>query len=659
MTIESVQTTILDPAKVNEIIVSGTQPFVSETEKLSLIDPAKAFSPADILKIKTDFIPVLESKPNKTPEEELLLKILKTGTPEEISAALYKFGLDPAEAKTLKPDSNTIASLSQAMSIAKMLKAGGCSALVAAQKAIKSPTELSMKDLSSLASGVAGGAIGALSGGNSIANIVGGALGGAALGGSIASSLTSLANKSTADLTKELVSKAQGAAASLTKLLSGDITIGPDQFLKTIAQANSLISKSLDSGISGLASGLVSTLKGASADLTKACTESGAAATKAEAKQVFEQINQLGNKLKEVPQQNLNDVKPTLDEYVANARSLVKDLEVKDKQAQSAANAKKLQDNNPDSSNEKAGRTLSVEQHRKELIRERLKELDNLVKKQTADSNKDRDDKIKREIEYAKRKVREAVTIYKDLINQSKSREADSAAAGRKVPDRADIVGKAEKHLYNGGGPITAAYFYPSKYAKKNARMFNGLHPNVRNMFANATREYIQKWYPKGHDLNAVSGFRSVSHQWRVYRHNKPRGIPAAYPGRSWHQFGLACDISLVINGRAQAWAKRSNSGTTFAKYMRPIFLKHDLDHPVPRDAIHWQPTRKFSKYMTTGTSKIRREHGDCRPPLYYRQGGEVNKEYLAKIIPKGPGLYDPRGKPSVSSVKDEELFDI
>ena len=75
---------------------------------------------------------------------------------------------------------------------------------------------------------------------------------------------------------------------------------------------------------------------------------------------------------------------------------------------------------------------------------------------------------------------------------------------------------------------------------EENNTLIRSLHPQVRNRFA----DLFKAWENEGYVLQINSAFRSNQDQLNVSEKDA-NGNPIATPGRSFHQYGLAVDVSL------------------------------------------------------------------------------------------------------------------
>ena len=110
---------------------------------------------------------------------------------------------------------------------------------------------------------------------------------------------------------------------------------------------------------------------------------------------------------------------------------------------------------------------------------------------------------------------------------------------------------------------IPPDYFHPSRYKKKLSKMVSSLDDAVKPRFARGIKKFLVQYYDLGYDLKINFGHRSIDEQhylWRLQHggveqpdgtiKTKPTG--AVKKGRSWHNYGAACDILVWEKGPYQ-----------------------------------------------------------------------------------------------------------
>ena len=647
-------TLISEPLTLVKNITDSGAKLESKALEEFIADPTKAIPTSDVTKFVRACETVLKADP--TTENVETLKTLQGLSKPQVSAALFNSGIEVSNLSSITANLNSnLSTVTSSLTSAAQSLAGGIPAIANTLKTIKSPTELSMADIKSLALGVFGGVGAAQAGGalgsllskvSGVSNILGGLVGGASVLSNLSSTINGLANKSPDAIVKGLFDSAAKSLSSAIAGLEKDITnLSPASFMSKVANVSKLFNSAVDKNIAQLASTLINPLKSV-VDITKSAVESIAKNTESEVKT---QRTKLKNLPAEIPHANsaaINEVKEILVGKLAAVNKLATDpKEMAKIKAQAVAIAKKTQDNTPNSSNTKVGRTLTVEQHRKELAAARNKEVENLAKKQTTEANKAREARIKRDMDDAKNKAREAVAKCKDLGRASARNEANSSRAGRKVTERGPHISNAERYSATQGIHIPASYFFPSKYATHNAMMINRMHPSVRAMFANFLRDYIQWAFTagknktwNGFDCRVSSTYRSAAHQARLTASIK------AGAGTSQHQYGLAMDVNVVYKGRRRA--------DLIQRYLVPFAAKHKigwLGHVSRRMAIkdpfHFSPNGSWSKYTPRVGSTAALRVGLGRK-IWNTPGNpwsDANFNYMSKFLPAPGRLYDLR----------------
>ena len=83
---------------------------------------------------------------------------------------------------------------------------------------------------------------------------------------------------------------------------------------------------------------------------------------------------------------------------------------------------------------------------------------------------------------------------------------------------------------------------------------------------------------------------RTFAQQADLYRKHIRGGPLAAKPGNSWHNYGCACDIVFIVNGKAK-WSAKYYTGI-----IRKHFVKYNLENVIKNDSGHFQPVEFRAK---------------------------------------------------------------
>ena len=111
------------------------------------------------------------------------------------------------------------------------------------------------------------------------------------------------------------------------------------------------------------------------------------------------------------------------------------------------------------------------------------------------------------------------------------------------------------------------------------------IHPDLRKRYANAIADFLESNADKKYDIKITSGYRTLAHQRALYNKLKPRGMPVATPGNSWHNYRVAIDVGLFYKG------KYIRNGGIYLNVLSPFFAKYGMHNPIANDRIHFQPT--------------------------------------------------------------------
>lgn len=127
----------------------------------------------------------------------------------------------------------------------------------------------------------------------------------------------------------------------------------------------------------------------------------------------------------------------------------------------------------------------------------------------------------------------------------------------------------------------TGADFQPSRFANNIANKLNTLDPSIRALFANGIKDYLANNHKDGRDLNATECFRSRARSAQL----AASGIRAAGAGRSWHNYGAACDIAIYVNGQ---WDQGTRGTSEYTGRLRTSMAKFGLINDLRGDSGHF-----------------------------------------------------------------------
>ena len=157
------------------------------------------------------------------------------------------------------------------------------------------------------------------------------------------------------------------------------------------------------------------------------------------------------------------------------------------------------------------------------------------------------------------------------------TRSAASAATAPTTPaPKASLA-----NPYPGGKQYVAADFAPSKYAASIAQKVNTLDPAVRGAFAAGIQDYIKTNFKDGRDVSIGEGYRSPERSAQL----AASGIRAAGAGRSWHNYGAACDLCIFVDGK---WDQGTKGDSEYVGRARQSMAKFGLINDLKGDSGHF-----------------------------------------------------------------------
>jgi hypothetical protein len=531
-------------SKVNPIDLLGrpdVEAVKTELTKLHETDPLLAFDTSEMLELK-----------NAIAEKSQLFGLpssIDNLTPKDLSAVLFNSGVDPAtfDISTYTIDISAIENLNNTISATLASAAGGIKEITAALATSSNPFELSMEDLnlSELLP-------------NAAANFL------SDIKGSV-ESLVESGSKSVSDIIAELDLTAanieqqlQDQFDSLMESTEGSISDAEDFVKQKIKDVTAFYEAEADK----LAS-QVPTRVAQNTDITVASSTNVQKDTLAKTAVQEATVAALPVALPASAPTTVKAIQKEFDTGLDEIKQWVSDVNVAKRKAQTAAFLKKYAENNP----------TAV-----------TAELANSVKNQVAKENQEHDRVTQARVDELKRKITNTKPITKDIQNKSDSIAASSGLAGRQLVDKSAAVAAAVP--WNGKNEIFESSYFGGPYAPDIAVLINNLHPAARLRFANAMRDLTtdENIIKAGIRARITSGTRSYAKQSELYRKYYGKS-PVAYPGNSWHNYGCAIDIQVIVNG-----VSKSKGSNYYLGIPRKIFAKYGLTNPFVNDYIHFQP---------------------------------------------------------------------
>jgi hypothetical protein len=143
---------------------------------------------------------------------------------------------------------------------------------------------------------------------------------------------------------------------------------------------------------------------------------------------------------------------------------------------------------------------------------------------------------------------------------------------------------------YGGGTQYSGADFSPSRYATKIASMVNQITPELRERFANGTKNFLAKHHANGLDCSIGFAYRSLSTQASLYKKYKSGGPKAASPGFSWHNYAVAIDFQIFTDN-GQRYDTGTSGGSNYTDLARAAFTPYGLVNEIANDIGHFYPS--------------------------------------------------------------------
>jgi len=139
---------------------------------------------------------------------------------------------------------------------------------------------------------------------------------------------------------------------------------------------------------------------------------------------------------------------------------------------------------------------------------------------------------------------------------------------------------------YPGGKQYVAADFAPSKYATTIAQRVNTLDPAVRGAFAAGIQDYLKNNFKDGRDVSVGEAYRSPERSAQLAAaFAAGTGGRAAGAGKSWHNYGAACDLCIFVNGK---WDQGTKGDSEYTGKARASMSKFGLINDLKGDSGHF-----------------------------------------------------------------------
>ena len=164
---------------------------------------------------------------------------------------------------------------------------------------------------------------------------------------------------------------------------------------------------------------------------------------------------------------------------------------------------------------------------------------------------------------------------------ETKTAKATPPAVSTKPVASTPPPQKSLANPFPAGKQYVAADFAPSKYAASIAQKVNTLDPAVRGSFAAGIQDYIKTNFKDGRDVSIGEGYRSPERSAQL----AASGIRAAGAGKSWHNYGAACDLCIFVNGK---WDQGTRGDSEYTGRARASMSKFGLINDLRGDSGHF-----------------------------------------------------------------------
>lgn len=527
-----------------DLAINPSEIFSSELLSFNNLSPEKAFSKGEMVKFKNNIKENLDSYGDELPEElSSLNSTINSITPEELSSVLFFGGVS---VYTFSADGfdysleNLVQITSYVMAFGALIQ-GGCEILRSAIQTIKSLNDVSLGDMD-ISSAIESFAVGVV---REIKSLITATIDGVV------------------EIAKNIIESVEEQIERLRDLLDQITDITLDDIQNFLAESAELLYNSVVNAVKTLISGIENALS-TLVNITSQCIGFTSSHNKEIEKSLVKNANDIDAVLPEVPKKTTDQIRKDLIKSIERNNQYYSERNGSFKTVQTAAFIKKFKQNNPDASDE---------------------EIHNATQFFIAKANEENDMMINRKIERERKKTNRVPAIVADITKKAKDNESESVLAGRKSPDKAELKMKANIHLEK--NKFYDESYFGGKYARQIATKINDLHHTVRHRFADGMRDLTtnEDLIAAKIEFTISSSFRSLEKQRELYRIYAGKS-PVAFPGNSWHNYGVAADLTAFVNGVAKG--KKSGWYKTLP---RQFLAKYDLVNPFKNDYIHFQPS--------------------------------------------------------------------
>lgn len=516
----------------------------SELSKFSALSPERAFPTDKMIKLKTNVYTTLSQYDEGGLSSDLLnLKnTIKGIAPQELSAILLgsyytysNFSVDSFDyslQSLLRLNTNIMAFYS--------LLQGGCEVLRIALKSIRGLAEISLEN-------------------SDFSDIV------SSFFGSIASTLESIAEfsiKTIRDIANEIYDSAQNTIKSIYEALDKITNIQMKDIIDAVNSAANAIVSSIQNATLLLLSGIDNAFS-ALVSITEGCATATNVMSQGKLHNLKNNVNNIPSRFITMTPFRAQKLQKRLNSRITFNEQKASSDNVEFKKAQTAAFIRKFKENNPN----------AKDAH-----------VSNAMKNTITNMNKENDYKVNTMMDKISSEIQTLDPKNTDIKRKSDIIVIDSAIGGRPIPDAEEIIAKGKTAQEN--NQVYDKSYFSGPYAATIAKKINLLHYKVRYRFANAMKELTENenLQKAGYTFSITSSLRTLKKQRALYNQLKPQGKAVAFPGNSWHNYGVAIDLAIFKNGNYVSSAGPYNG------LAAPIFDDYALYNPIRNDALHFQP---------------------------------------------------------------------
>ena len=160
---------------------------------------------------------------------------------------------------------------------------------------------------------------------------------------------------------------------------------------------------------------------------------------------------------------------------------------------------------------------------------------------------------------------------------------------------------------FSGGRTYTKNDFPLSNYGTRTANHLNRLIPFARDRIAQGINNFLQTNSGWDMSIGHLSGYRNYAQQQELYNKYKAgKGGKAASPGGSWHNYGVAVDVTIYRPDGS--WDDGRRGDSNYTGRARSAFKPFRMKNTVPNDMGHFYPAEfaiEIPQAVRTGKKSV------------------------------------------------------